>query len=161
MHRTSAALPEDEYLRKIGEIAYAVSYIECGIIYDLYRLSSVLPKGLDAASLEPLTTGQIAGLLRTELPKIANGDVREYISRNAEALSELAVLRNDLLHARPATHPTEGQRLLRVVIRKGVKTGEQRWIDDAWFESAVKRVNRYMSHISDSRPSFDAYPHQS
>lgn len=59
------ALPEDAYLARIGEVAYTVSYMEWTLLGDLHRLEDQLPESLTLASLEPLTTGQIAARVRS------------------------------------------------------------------------------------------------
>lgn len=154
MYRSRAALPDQDYLARIGEVAYTVSYMEWTLLGDLYRLADQLPEGLTLASLEPLTTGQIATRARSAAEGVEDGQVKDYLSAVAAALSTAARLRNDVLHARPATHPRQGQRLIRAEVAGRQTTGTRFWIDDEWFDSTVIELDEQLSAVSRTRPPF-------
>ncbi len=151
--RSRVALPEDAYLARIGEIAYTASSMEWTLLGDLHRLADRLPEGLTLASLEPLTTGQIATRVRRAAEGLENGQVKDYLSAVAEALRLAARLRNDVLHARPATHPEQDQRLTRAEVAGGRTTGARFWIDDAWLDDAISDMNNGLSAVNAMRPS--------
>lgn len=68
------------------------------------------------------------------------------------ALYTAAEIRSDVLHARPATHPDQGQRLNRAGTRNGRTTGKPFWIDDEWFDSAISRLNETLSAVGRAGP---------
>ena len=82
-----------------------------------------------------------------------NGQVKDYLSAVAEALRLAARLRNDVLHARPATHPEQDQRLTRAEVAGGRTTGARFWIDDAWLDDAISDMNNGLSAVNAMRPS--------
>lgn len=151
--RSRVALPEDAYLARIGEIAYTASSMEWTLLGDLHRLADRLPEDLTLASLEPLTTGQIATRVRRAAEGLENGQVKDYLSAVAEALRLAARLRNDVLHARPATHPEQDQRLTRAEVAGVRTTGARFWIDDAWLDDAISDMNNGLSAVNAMRPS--------
>jgi len=150
--RSRVALPEDAYLARIGEIAYTVSYMEWTLLGDLHRLADQLPDSITLASLEPLTTGQIAARVRSAAEELEDGRAKDYLSAVSEALRLAARLRNDVLHARPATHPAQDQRLTRAEVAGGRTTGARFWIDDAWLDGAIGDMNKGLSAVSVVRP---------
>lgn len=100
---TRIALPEANYLTRIGQIAYQVSSMEWTILGDLTALAPALPTDLTVARLAGKTTGSIAESLRAAGQTITLDAVREYIAAAATALEDVGPRRNHLLHARPAT----------------------------------------------------------
>lgn len=52
------ALPEDDYLVLVGQVAYMVSSLEWTILGDLPGLAQYLPTGLNTAALAGKTTGR-------------------------------------------------------------------------------------------------------
>lgn len=150
--RSRVALPEDAYLARIGEIAYTVSSMEWTLLGDLRRLADRLPGGLTLASLEPLTTGQIAMRVSSATEGLEDGQVKDYFTAVSSALRSAAKLRNDVLHARPATHPEQDQRLTRAEVAGGQTTGTRFWIDDAWFDDAIGEMNECLSAVNAVRP---------
>jgi hypothetical protein len=134
MERSMVALPEQEYLARIGEVAYTVSSMEWTILGDLPRLSHHLPEELVLEALEPQTTSKIAGAVRKAAKAMDDGPIKEYLTAVYRALYLAANLRSDVLHARPATHPEHGQRLSRAETADGRTTGKRFWIDDSWFD---------------------------
>ena len=101
--QTRTHLPEDEYLLLVGQLAYMVSSIEGLIVFDLPGMAAYLPEGLNAGGLAGKTTGQIAGALTAAVAFIEDGDVRAYIDVAGCVLSQASLIRNDVVHARPAT----------------------------------------------------------
>jgi len=154
MPRSRVALPDTDYLSRIGEIAYSVSYLEWTILGDLHRLEGQLPDDLVLSRLEPMMTSQIASAVRSASKEIAEGALKDYLVAVYRALFVAADLRSDVLHARPATHPDQGQRLNRAEVRDRKVTGKRFWIDDEWFDSAVIQLNEQLSAVSRARPPF-------
>lgn len=150
--RSRVALPEDAYLARIGEVAYTVSSMEWTLLGDLHQLTDRLPEVLTLASLEPLTTGQIATRVRSAAEGMEDSPVKDYLSAVAEALKLASRLRNDVLHARPATYPEQDQRLTRAEVAGGQTTGARFWIDDAWFDDAIGEMNECLSAVNAVRP---------
>lgn len=152
MTRPRAALPNEDYLARIGEIAYSVSYLEWTILGDLHRLADQLPDDLVLSRLEPLMTSEIASAVKRASKEIADGPVKDYLVAVCRALFVAADLRSDVLHARPATHPEQGQRLNRAEVRDRRTTGRRFWIDDEWFSSAISELNEQLSSVLRKRP---------
>ena len=152
MPRSRVALPELDYLARIGEIAYTVSSLEWTILGDLHRLKEQLPDDLVLSRLEPMTTSQIATAVKCASKEIDESSVKGYLVAVYRALFVAADLRSDVLHARPATHPDQGQRLNRAEVRDRRTTGKRFWIDDEWFDSAISELNEQLSAVSLMRP---------
>lgn len=55
--RMSVALPEPDYLQRIGEVAYVASSLEWTLLGDLNRLSDRLPDEFSLDVLEQKTMG--------------------------------------------------------------------------------------------------------
>jgi hypothetical protein len=155
VERSRAALPEQQYLARIGELAYAVSSLEWTILGDLHRLADRLPEDLTLDRLEPLMTSGIAGAVKKAAKAADDGPIMDYLTQVYRALYAAAEIRSDVLHARPATHPHQGQRLSRSETRNGRTTGKRFWIDDEWFDSAISRLNENLSAVSRVRPALD------
>lgn len=155
MERSRVALPEQEYLARIGEVAYTVQSMEWTILGDLHRLADRLPSDLVLDRLEPMMTSGIAGAVKEAAKAADEGPIKDYLTQVYRGLYVAAEIRGDVLHARPATHPHLGQRLNRSKIRNGRATGERFWIDDDWFDSAISRVNEQLSAVGRVRPAFD------
>ena len=154
MERSRVALPEQAYLARIGEVAYTVSSMEWTILGDLHRLADRLPDDLSLDRLEPMMTSGIASAVR-EAAKAANDEsIKGYLTEVYRALYVAAEIRSNVLHARPATHRDEGQRLNRSETRHNRTTGQRFWIDDEWFNTAISTLNEKLSAISRVRPPF-------
>ncbi|MEE9097810.1 hypothetical protein [Pseudarthrobacter phenanthrenivorans] len=152
MERSTVALPEDSYLARIGEIAYAASSAEWTVLGDLNRLAKDLPENLRLDLLEPLMTAGIAKELKTSAASMADGPIREYIVAVYRGLFVIAEIRSDVLHARPATHPSGLQRLLRAETQNRATTGRRFWIDDEWMDISIRRMNHVTTEIHRIRP---------
>ena len=85
---------------------------------------------------------------------MAESALKDYLVAVYRALFVAADLRSDVLHARPATHPDQGQRLNRAEVGDRKITGKRFWIDDEWFDSAVIELNGQLSAVSRARPPF-------
>jgi hypothetical protein len=133
---TSTALPEPDYLIRIGQIAYQASSIEWAILGDLTALSPALPAGLTVAKLASKTTGAIAASLRTAAVAITVDAVRDYVEAAATALDDVSTRRNHLLHARPAT--IDGKQRL---YRWRSTPGNQFPITVAWLDEQIGALN--------------------
>lgn len=155
MKHVHVALPDTEYLIRIGEIAYAVSSLEWTLIGDLYQYGGDLPDSLLPSQLEPSTTGNIGEKASNAAKNMQPGPLRDYVEACGQALDEVAEIRNDILHARPATHPDQGQRLHRAGVkregRKPVLDGRRFWIDDDYLEEQIDRLNELSRMVHDKR----------
>ncbi|MDP9890569.1 hypothetical protein [Pseudarthrobacter enclensis] len=101
-----------------------------------------------------MMTSGIAGAVRATAKAANDGPIKEYLTEVYRALYVAAEIRSDVLHARPATHPDEGQRLNRSETRNSRTTGTRFWIDDEWFDSAISALNEKLSAVSRVRPPF-------
>jgi hypothetical protein len=146
MARTArVALPEPDYLALIGQVAYMVSSLEWTILGDLPGLAQYLPPDLTASALAGKSTGQIAGMLSKAVGAIGDDDVRAYVVEAGRVLGEAATMRNDILHARPATIGGE-QRLYRW------KPGRAFPIDTAWLNSTIDQLSKRSTALDRRRP---------
>lgn len=62
MKHTSVALPESEYLQRVGEVAYATAYLEWTLLGNLNCLSDRLPDKFSLDVLEQKTMGRISSM---------------------------------------------------------------------------------------------------
>jgi len=136
--------PDDSYVTLIGRVAYAISYVEWLLLGDLSRLPD-LPEQLTVGSLAGKPTGRIASEVDAHLPAVPDPEVRRFLSVSAQALHDLAPLRNHILHARPAT--IDGaQRLNRWrLLPDG--SGEAFQIDEAFLQSVLDRADEAITDI--------------
>lgn len=155
MVRSLVALPEQEYLARIGEIAYSVSSMEWTVLGDLHRLADRLPDDLTLQRLEPMMTSGIASAVKVAAAATEDGPIKDYLVAVYRALYVAADVRSDVLHARPATHPEQGQRLHRAAVANKQTTGERFWIDNDWFDVTIARLNECASAVSRARPPFE------
>lgn len=144
---TQVALPEDEYLLLVGQVAYMVSALEWTILGDLRRHALDLSSDLTQEKLAHLPTGVIATKLKAAVDKITNDDLRAYIERGADVLQKASVDRNDMLHARPATADDGNHRLYRWT------KDRQLLIDPAWLESAIDDLSELSRSLDAVRPT--------
>lgn len=159
MYILRVSLPESEYLQQIGEIAYATSSLEWTLLGDISRLNKHLNSDFSLENLERSTTGQIAGKAMEEAEKTDDDQIRLYLRTAGKALKEVAEIRNDVLHSRPATDKKEKQRLLRSEIGSDRKpTGERFWIDDKWLKQKMRVLDEAFNTVYQVRPSFEDYP---
>jgi hypothetical protein len=138
VHPTLIALPEAEYLTRIGRIAYQVSSMEWCILGDLELLAEAIPDDLSVGNLAGLTTGRIASRLRGATQEITSEPVLAYVRTAADALDDASKRRNHLLHARPAT--IDGQQRL---YRWRLASGDQFPITIAWLDEQIAALNHW------------------
>lgn len=158
MVQSLVALPEQEYLARIGEVAYTVSSMEWTILGDLHRLADGLPDDLTLHRLEPLMTSGIASAVKVAAAVTADGPIKDYLVAVYRALYVAAEVRNDVLHARPATHPEQGQRLHRAAVANKQTTGKHFWIDNNKFDDTIAKLNECIAAVSRTRPPFERKP---
>lgn len=160
---SQVALPDPDYLARIGEIAYTVSSMEWKLLGDIDRLADALPVELTLGKLDPCTTGGIEHALRDCLAgqKIEDGPVKDYLEAARQALKVAFPIRNAVLHARPATDPEGRQRLYRTEYvnergsdgKKGHKRLEARFfIDGDWFDDSLRKLNEQIAKLNAVRP---------
>lgn len=150
--RSLVALPDNEYLERIGEVAYTVASMEWTILGDLLRLSSRLPEGLTLNRLEPKTTAEIAKDVKNAAKTADDVEIKNYLVAVYRGLFEASEIRNNLLHARPATNPQQGQRLYRSETHNSQTTGRRFWIDGEWFDDAISKLNNNLRAVEHVRP---------
>ncbi|GAA2574281.1 hypothetical protein [Pseudonocardia hydrocarbonoxydans] len=136
--------PDDGHLLKIGRLAYAVTYLEGMVLFDLPGTGAQLPTAITLAKLGGKPTGLIARLLRDHAPHLADPALREYLVAAGDALAAVATIRNAVLHARPATIDDQ-QRLNRA------HAGEHFVITDAWLDAKTAEIEQYVRTVSDVR----------
>ena len=150
MKHTPVALPEPEYLQRIGEIAYAVSSLEWTLLGDLNRLSDRLPGDFSLDVLETKTMGRISSMTKQAAEQCTDLEMRCYLESTARAIDVVKGVRNDVLHARPATMSTgEKQRLYRAGAN-----GRRFWIDDEWLDRKLDEVSHAIDDMNSARPQF-------
>jgi hypothetical protein len=145
------ALPDDGYLVLVGQVAYMVSALEWTILGDLPGLAQYLPVDLDIPTLAGKTTGNIAAALTAAASAIKDEEVRSYVAEAGRLLCKARELRNDLLHARPATIGQE-QRLYRWKMSDHQGPGRALVIDIDWLESAVDELSAASVALTAIRP---------
>jgi hypothetical protein len=143
------ASPGDDYLVRIGELAYAVSSLEWTVLDDLTALAPHLPARATTPNLVRRTTGQIAKRLSDAVPGVADVGVSDFLRVCSEALRRAAELRNAVLHARPAM--IDGQHRLH-----GWRTTppEAFVITDEWFAEAIAEIAGLSRWVHDARSWF-------
>ena len=141
-------LPEASYLAAIGELAYEVNDLEWLVLGDLDRLAPRLPPGADAAALAGETTWTIGRRIEEAAGAVVDDEVRAWLEVCAGALKQVAILRNDVLHARPATAPDGEQRLRRWYPAKQ----KDLFITDDWLDDALAQVRRLRDDVVRFRP---------
>jgi thioester reductase-like protein len=103
-------LPEEEYLAGVGRAVYCVAYTEWLVIEVVRRLDP----NASIARLAGRTTGQIADHFATA---VEHAPIAVALQANLRPIAadwkQLVSLRNDVVHARPATDPQGRQRLYR------------------------------------------------
>jgi hypothetical protein len=151
VHPTPTALPEAEYLTRIGQIAYQVSSMEWCILGDLGLLAEAIPDHLSVGELAGRTTGEIAGRLSRAAQEITSEPVKDYVRAAAEALEDARVRRNHVLHARAATIDGH-QRLYRWRLRPG----DQFPITIAWLNEQIEALNQWSTKMYSFREAAHA-----
>lgn len=147
------ASPGDDYLRLVGELAYAVTSLEATLIFDIGRLSTVLPATFTVETLEGKTAGGIGHAFINVAPKVTDPDVSNYCVVGGQSLVAVAAVRNDVLHARPVTIADGEQRLSRKRA-----DGARFTVDNSWLEQALAEIATHMHTTNAVRPSHVLYP---
>jgi len=139
--------PEDDYLLALGRIVYAVTYLEWQVLGDL-ELISGLPEEFKVESLVGKSTGQIGSQLSDEalLAQVADPETRGWLRAGGEHLKQVAVPRNSMLHARPATVDGEPR-----MYRWDISRGETFTITGAWLEDFLSELDDRSEDMSARR----------
>ncbi len=139
--------PEDDFVLQIGRAAYAISYIEGGLLGDLARLPG-LPPELSIDNLAWRTTGGLGAEIRQHLAGVSDARAQAFLAACAKWLTRLAGPRNDILHARPATIGN-AQRPFRWVRKdRGRGPVEAFPIDEAALQSILELVDDAIEEIN-------------
>ena len=150
MKHKSVALPEPDYLQRIGEVAYVASSLEWTLLGDLNRLSGRLPDDFSLDVLEQKTMGRISGMTKQAAEQCGDPEIRRYLETTARALDVVKNVRDDVLHAHAATmSPGEKQRLYRAGAN-----GQRFWIDDEWLNRKMEEVDQAIKDVNTVRPPF-------
>lgn len=91
-------LPEDEYLKKVGIVAYLVTSVEGVLLFDLPRLAWALPPQFNVESLAGKTTTKLGEKLVAHAPQCTDTTVAAYLKAGGTALLEIGLQRNAVLH---------------------------------------------------------------
>jgi hypothetical protein len=150
--RSNFSTPGDAYLVRLGEIVYSISSLEATLIFDVPRLSKALPNSFGTGELLNGTTRGIGQQLLDVAPKATDSSVKDYLEFGGFALRTAGDLRNQILHARPATDGNGEQRLHR---NTGAKWF---WIDDQYLDFALDEIATLMDRLNEKRPSFEDWP---
>lgn len=143
-------LPEDEYLRKIGLVAYLVTSVEGMLLSDIPRLAWAVPPQLNVESLARKTTTKLGEKLLACAPKCTDSAIATYFEAGGTALVEIGLQRNAVLHARPATTQEGRTRLYRW------RLPEAHFIDDDWLDRFAGRIEELNVELSALRPPVDS-----
>lgn len=105
-----------------------------------------------AGGVDGQTTGVIANKLESEARKLSSSAERNFYEAAAHALRAASEVRNDVLHARPATDPHGRQRLLRchhgIRGRAGTEPPTQFWISDEWLYEKIGEIEMRHRELS-------------
>jgi hypothetical protein len=142
---SAVPFPEDDYVRALGRLCYAVSYLEWSVLGDLPRVPG-LPAELRLSELAGKTTGQIGGSLKRHLARVPDPAVRGWLEAAGDHLVAVAKLRNSVLHARPATVQSH-QRLHRW----DPSRGETLTITDAHLAKLLQDIDGRIRDMSGRR----------
>lgn len=95
--------------------------------------------------------GRISSMTKQVAEYCTSPEVRCYLETTARALDVIKCVRNDVLHARPATmSPGEKQRLYRAGAN-----GQRFWIDDEWLDRKMEEVDQAIKDVNAVRPPFN------
>lgn len=139
-------LPEEEYLRKVGLVAYLVASVEGLLLFDLPRLAGALPPELNVESLAGKTTSKLGEKLRAHASQCTDQVVAAYIDAGGAALIEIGLQRNAVLHARPATDCAGRARLYRW------RVPDAYFIDDDHLDQLARRIDDLQVELNSLRP---------
>lgn len=141
--------PDDDYLIKLGKLAYSVGYLEWAILGNLPGLKN-LPASIDVTNLVGQTThgiGEIVAGSQT-LAQVSDAGVKAWLREGGKALKEAAPDRNRVLHARPATDPEGRQRLYRW----DPKRGDIGFVTDDELDELLSRMDDRLRRVDEKRP---------
>ena len=134
---------DPEYVAKLGRFIYAVTYLEWSLLGDLSSIPD-LPAVLSLQELAGCTTGGIARRVTDNIAAVTDPRASPFLATAANHLREVAVMRNDVLHARPATVDGK-QRLYRWL------PGRSFAVSDAWLDEQIADVERREAEVSGLR----------
>lgn len=124
-------IPHDrDYVARLGAAVYAFAYLE----WRLLTIIRMLDPAMGHRETEWRTSGQVAHALRAAL---ATADIPQELEQGiGERFAALVEIRNDIIHAHPATHPEQGQRLDTWAPRRR-RFG---WVDDELLSAFIHDV---------------------
>ena len=143
------ALPEDEYLADLERVVYMLNGLEWLVIEVIRRLDTSTEVGL----LAGMTSSGIAEQLSSKIKNSVGLSPEQVtaLQQLAGDYSRLPEIRNDVVHARPATMPDGKQRLYRWAPSKAIFTG---WIDLAFLAALCERATGLEHRFTATRAWF-------
>lgn len=146
-------LPEAEYLRLIGEVAYRVSYLEWGVIGDLFWINDREPlPDIDLKQLMSETTWNVGDKVEKALSSWEDRPgLYAWGTAAAAALKQASGKRNHVLHARPATTEDACQRLLRHRFNKDGSVRDRFWVSEEHLRELVAELDQLQTAIEPLR----------
>ncbi len=147
---TQVGLPDDDYLSLVGQVAFMVSGLEGTVLHDLPTYADDLPPELTLEELAALPTGVIGRRLEKAVQKITRPDLKAYIEQAAQVLKDASLLRNDMLHARPAM-PDGRLRLYRWLAADEKKDGRAIVIESDWLDQTIDSLSELTDRLHKAR----------
>jgi hypothetical protein len=138
--------PDQEYVARLGRLAYAIGYLEWSILGALPDLASVLPASVRLENIVGETTWSIGQRLAEAT--VEDPALRAWLTKGGAALKEISRRRNAVLHARPATDDAGRQRLYRWHPRRD----QIFWITDEYLDELVEDIYELTRSIDSMRP---------
>jgi hypothetical protein len=138
-------LPENQYLEKVGLVAYLVTSVKGLLLFDLPRLAWALPPQLNVETLAGKTTTKLGQELLAHAPQCTDPTVSA-LKAGGTALLEIGLQRNAVLHARPATDGDGRTRLYRW------RVPDAYFIDDDWLDRLARRIDDLQVELNALRP---------
>jgi len=111
------ALPDDDYMRQLGRTQYVLQSAE-GLIFEIIQR---LDPAVDLEMLADQTMHGLAEQLTSKVRRVAgdySSEQMEQLTSAAARWKTLPPTRNNVIHSRPATHPSGAQRLYRWAPRR-------------------------------------------
>lgn len=141
--------PAPSYFQKLGEVSYEISGLEWLVIEVIRRLDP----SVSISDLSAMTAGGIAEQLISKVATnrlgVLDSEQQRQLASMAAEFDALRWLRNDVIHARPATTPDGRQRLYRWAPAMNPPT--TRWIDDDFLDELLPRIKALSYRVSACR----------
>jgi uncharacterized protein (DUF433 family) len=104
---------ENEYVEAIGLAAYTFARLEWQVVWCMEKIK---PSSIRKVVGEEMTAGTIAKRFIDVTRNMPKSKEREELKEHAKKFMELVQVRNQIMHGKPCTSPSGGQRLSCSVI---------------------------------------------